>query len=105
MLMAKVKNVRKTLFSDHILLLLVCKGVHATDTLDVSLPSSIANLFQEYQDVFPEDVPSGLPPLRGIEHQIDLIPEATLLNRPPYKSNSKETKEMERQVGELLDKK
>ncbi|XP_071933924.1 uncharacterized protein [Coffea arabica] len=53
---------------------------------------------REYQDVFPEDVPSGLPPLRGIEHQIDLIPEATLLNRPPYKSNSKETKEMERQI-------
>jgi hypothetical protein len=23
--------------------------------------------------VFLEDIPSGLPPLRGIEHQIDLV--------------------------------
>uniref|UniRef100_A0A2N9F5Q6 CCHC-type domain-containing protein n=1 Tax=Fagus sylvatica TaxID=28930 RepID=A0A2N9F5Q6_FAGSY len=26
---------------------------------------------KEYEDVFPNDVPSGLPPIRGIEHQID----------------------------------
>ncbi|XP_019432645.1 PREDICTED: uncharacterized protein LOC109339632, partial [Lupinus angustifolius] len=29
---------------------------------------------QEFGDVFPKEVPHGLPPLRGIEHQIDLIP-------------------------------
>ncbi|XP_071912327.1 uncharacterized protein [Coffea arabica] len=62
------------------------------------------NSGEEYQDVFPEDVPSGLPPLRGIEHQIDLIPGATLPNRPPYRSNPEETKEMEHQVGEPLNK-
>jgi hypothetical protein len=44
-----------------------------------------------------------LPPLRGIEHQIDLIPSA-LLNRAPYRTNPKETKEIQRQVQELLDK-
>ena len=32
---------------------------------------------QEFADVFPQDVPPGLPPIRGIEHQIDLIPGAT----------------------------
>jgi ribulose bisphosphate carboxylase small subunit len=46
----------------------------------------------------------GLPPLRGIEHQIDLISGASLLNRAPYRSNPKETKEIQHQVQELLDK-
>src|SRR2546430_8831725 len=30
-----------------------------------SLPSSFVSLLQDYKDVFPEDLPSGLPPLRG----------------------------------------
>ncbi|XP_073353940.1 uncharacterized protein [Aegilops tauschii subsp. strangulata] len=29
---------------------------------------------KEYKDVFPKEVPPGLPPKRGIEHQIDLVP-------------------------------
>jgi hypothetical protein len=45
-----------------------------------------------------------LPPLRGIEHQIDLIHSATLPNRVPYKINPDETKEIQKQVQELLDK-
>ena len=49
-------------------------------------------LLQEYEDVFPNDVPSGLPPIRGIEHQIDFVPGATIPNRPAYRSNPEETK-------------
>jgi hypothetical protein len=41
--------------------------------------------------------------LRGIEHQIDLIPCASLPNRAAYRTNSEETKEIQRQVQELLD--
>nr|AAQ56339.1 putative gag-pol polyprotein [Oryza sativa Japonica Group] len=58
----------------------------------------------EYSDVFPKEVPPGLPPVRGIEHQIDLIPGASLPNRAPYRTNPEETKEIQRQVHELLDK-
>jgi hypothetical protein len=46
----------------------------------------------------------GLPPIRGIEHQIDLIPRASLPNRAPYWTNPEETKVIQRQVQELLDK-
>ena len=49
-------------------------------------------------------MPPVLPPIRGIEHQIDLIPDASLLNRAPYRTNPEETKEIMRQVQELLDK-
>ncbi|PKI72899.1 hypothetical protein CRG98_006701 [Punica granatum] len=59
---------------------------------------------QEYEDVFPEEAPHGLPPIRGIEHQIDFVPGATIPNRPAYRSNPEETKEFQRQVSELLEK-
>ena len=57
-----------------------------------SLPSIVSTALQDYNDVFPEEVLAGLPPLRGIEHQIDFIPGALLPNRPPYRTNPEETK-------------
>ncbi|KAK1682570.1 hypothetical protein QYE76_043418 [Lolium multiflorum] len=51
---------------------------------------------KEFSDVFPEEVPVGLPPLRG-KHQIDLIPGASLPNRAPYRTNPEETKEIQKQ--------
>jgi hypothetical protein len=74
------------------------------EDLSISLPPAITNLLQEYADVFPKEVPPGLPPIWGIEHQIDLIPGASLPNRAPYRTNPEETKEIQRQVQELLDK-
>jgi RIO-like serine/threonine protein kinase len=42
--------------------------------------------------------------MTGIEHQIDLISGATLPNRAAYRTNPEETKEIQRQVQELLDR-
>ncbi|XP_056858174.1 uncharacterized protein LOC130507486, partial [Raphanus sativus] len=61
------------------------------------LPSGFEFILQDYGDVFPEESPSGLPPFRGIEHQIDLVPGASLPNRPAYRTNPDETKELQRQ--------
>ena len=55
-------------------------------------------------DIFPKEGPIGLPPFRGIEHQIDLVLGASLPNRPSYRTNPQETKEIESQVQELLGK-
>ena len=60
------------------------------------MPSSIVSLLQEYDNIFPDEVPNGLPPIRGIEHQIDFVPGATIPNRPAYRSNLEETKELQR---------
>jgi hypothetical protein len=54
--------------------------------------------------VFQCEIPAGLPPIRGTEHQIDLILGASLPNRAPYRTNLEETKEIQRQMQELLDK-
>jgi hypothetical protein len=58
---------------------------------------------QNFGDVFPEEVPAGLPPLCVIEHQINFIPGATLPNCAPYRTNPKETKEIQKQVQARLD--
>jgi hypothetical protein len=84
---------------------LICKdALISLHDMQQSLPPIVANILQEYGNVFPSEVPLGLPPLRCIEHQIDLIPGASLLNRAPYRTNPEETKEIQRQVQELLDK-
>ncbi|RDX81999.1 hypothetical protein CR513_37270, partial [Mucuna pruriens] len=59
---------------------------------------------KEFIDVFSEEVPHGLPPLKGIEHQIDLIPSCSIPNRPAYRTNPEGTKEIQKQVNELLQK-
>nr|XP_027075950.1 uncharacterized protein LOC113699801 [Coffea arabica] len=41
---------------------------------------------------------------QGIEHQIDFIPGASLPNRPAYKSNPEETKELQRSVNAITVK-
>jgi hypothetical protein len=74
---------------------LICKQIlFSLEDIPSSLPPIVTNLLQEYADIFPKEVPSGLPPIRGIEHQIDLIPGASLPNRAPYRTNSEETKEI-----------
>ena len=54
--------------------------------------------------MFPEETPSGLPLIRGIEHQIDFILRVAIPNHLAYRSNPKETKELQSQVEPLMQK-
>ena len=65
-----------------------------TNELDLTLPSFIPSLLQEYEDAFPEQTPHCLPPIWGIENQIDFVTSSTIPNRLTYKSNLEETKEL-----------
>jgi hypothetical protein len=88
----------------------ICYALVCTQTLfslnnsASSIPPVATNLLQEYEDIFPSEIPPGLPPMRGIEHQNYLIPGATLPNRIAYRTNPEETKEIQRQVQDLLDR-
>jgi hypothetical protein len=63
-----------------------------------------SNKPKEFEHVFPKEMPNELPPIRGIEHQIDFVPRAAIPNRPVYRSNPEETKELQRQVEDLMSK-
>src|SRR6266536_3084841 len=92
-------------FSKSVCYAFVCKeALFSFEEVPSSLPPAVINILQEFADIFPQDMRPGLPPIRGIEHQIDLIPSASLPNRAPYRTNHEETKEIMRQVQELLDK-
>ncbi|PKI67130.1 hypothetical protein CRG98_012458 [Punica granatum] len=60
---------------------------------------SICEKSEEFGDVFSKELPNRLPPIRGIEHQIDFVPGAVILSRPAYRSNPKEIKELQRAPG------
>ncbi|XP_071708242.1 uncharacterized protein [Rutidosis leptorrhynchoides] len=57
---------------------------------------------KDFPGVFPEDLP-GLPPHRQVEFQIDLIPGAAPVARPPYRLAPSELQELSNQLQELLD--
>ncbi|XP_074277545.1 uncharacterized protein LOC141601174 [Silene latifolia] len=59
------------------------------------VPTDVARLIQRFQEVFPDELRSGLPPLRGIEHHIDLVPGSVLPNKPAYRCDPNATKELQ----------
>ncbi|GJS63353.1 putative reverse transcriptase domain-containing protein [Tanacetum coccineum] len=60
-------------------------------------------IVRDFPEVFPEDL-SGLPPVRPVEFQIDLIPGAAPVARAPYRLAPSEMKELSEQLQELSDK-
>ncbi|GKA31719.1 putative reverse transcriptase domain-containing protein [Tanacetum coccineum] len=60
-------------------------------------------MVRDFPEVFPDDL-SGLPPIREIEFQIELIPRATPVAKSPYRLAPSEMEELYGQLKELQDK-
>ncbi|CAL5349722.1 unnamed protein product [Camellia sinensis] len=68
------------------------------------LPTEVAKLLSHFSDVAPKELPDELPPMRNVQHAIDLIPGSQLPNLPAYRMNPREHTKLKRQVDELLSK-
>ena len=82
-------------------LALVAKEV-PSDSSSVDVPLEVKNLLDDFVDMVPDELPSELPPLRDIQHAIDLVLGSQLPNLPRYGMNPKEREKLNRQVEGLL---
>ena len=53
------------------------------------IPKEVESILAEFVDVVPEDIPHGLPLMRDIQHQIDIVPSSVLPNKPAYRMSPK----------------
>ena len=60
------------------------KVILTSTNLD-DFPTEVRNLIYEYADIIVDEFPNTLPPLRSISHHIELIPSASLPNKPAYR--------------------
>ncbi|XP_024974913.1 uncharacterized protein K02A2.6-like [Cynara cardunculus var. scolymus] len=58
---------------------------------------------RDFPDVFPEDLP-GLPPVRQVEFQIDLIPRTAPIDKAPYRLAPFKMQELMSQLQDLIEK-
>ncbi|GJZ12883.1 hypothetical protein Tco_0548113 [Tanacetum coccineum] len=71
---------------------------------EFTIPQQVIPILEEFADVVPEELPSGLPPVRDIQHCIEFIPGASIPHKVAYRMNPREHEELQRQVQKLLEK-
>ena len=93
----------------------ICRAIHESEETYAlvvleeneevyDIPTPVQPLLLEFSDVVPEEIPPGLPPMRDIQHCIDLVPGASLPNKAAYRMSPQQHEELHRQVEDLLNK-
>ena len=72
------------------------------DSIPENHRKHLQKLIKEYRDIFPEKLPKGAPPLREVQHKIEIEPGRKPPHRPPYRLGPAERDELEEQIKDLL---
>ncbi len=62
------------------------------------------HILLRYADVFPAELPKGLPPARDIDHRIDVLTNSEPPSKPTYRFSPRENDELKRQLTDLFAK-
>ena len=71
----------RELVAEQMVLIVVSREVKQEDG---SIPTELASMLEEFQDIMLDEMPKQLPPMRDMQHAIDLIPGSTLPTLPHY---------------------
>ncbi|RVW67108.1 Retrovirus-related Pol polyprotein from transposon 17.6 [Vitis vinifera] len=78
----------------------LAENTHLEETLTPQQQEELQKMLQAFADVFEE--PTGLPPVRDYDHQIDLKDEAGPINCRPYRYAAVQKDAIEKLIGEML---
>ena len=79
-------------------------GQNVGKTFHSDMPSCVKEVLNEFKDVFPTDLPLGLPPMRkGHKFRIDLEDMTTPVPKPVYKLSPLELEETKKQIDYMLE--
>ena len=68
------------------------------------LPKEIEAVLKAFEEIFPKDLPLGLPPIhKGHEFKIDLEDDTPPVHRPIYKLSPLELEEARKQIEYMLE--
>ena len=59
-------------------------------------------LYEEYSDVFPDDLPKCLPPKRHVDHKIDMVDGSSPIAKQAYRMSPKDLDELKKQLDDLI---
>ncbi|KAL0462743.1 UNVERIFIED_CONTAM: Transposon Ty3-I Gag-Pol polyprotein [Sesamum latifolium] len=69
----------------------------------MEVPNEVAEVLEEFKDVFPPELPKKLPLCRAIDHAIELEPGARPPAQAPYRIGPAELAELRKQLDGLLE--
>ena len=84
----------------------MCFGIIPKDSKEKveEVPIEVADMLGEFFYIVSDNVPNGLPPMRKISHQMDLVLGAIFPNKEAHRMTPRESEELNRQVHDLLQK-
>ncbi|MGI0135350.1 MAG: reverse transcriptase domain-containing protein [Candidatus Micrarchaeaceae archaeon] len=63
---------------------------------------ALNGILNEFSDVFPDDLPIGLPKRRAVDHRIVLMPNSTPPSRPANRTSPADSLELKKQLDDLM---